>query len=104
MADSYERPAVAGSGAIACGLAACASALGEVRLLARSDASARRAERDAREAAAKLDGGDPGRVVVTTDFAELAGCDLVVEAIVEDLGAKGELLAELGRTASGSDF
>jgi 3-hydroxybutyryl-CoA dehydrogenase len=104
MADSYERPAVAGSGAIACGLAACASALGEVRLLARSDASARRAEGDAREAAAKLDGGEPGRVVVTTDVAELAGCDLVVEAIVEDLGAKGELLAELGRTASGSDF
>jgi 3-hydroxybutyryl-CoA dehydrogenase len=104
MADSYERPAVAGSGAIACGLAACASALGEVRLLARSDASARRAEGDAREAAAKLDGGDPERVVVTTDVAELAVCDLVVEAIVEDLGAKGELLAELGRTASGSDF
>jgi 3-hydroxybutyryl-CoA dehydrogenase len=104
MADSYERPAVAGSGAIACGLAACASTLGEVRLLARSDASARRAKRDAREAAAKLDGGDPARVMVTTEVAELAACDLVVEAIIEDLGAKGELLEELGRTASGSDF
>jgi 3-hydroxybutyryl-CoA dehydrogenase len=104
MADSYERPAVAGSGAIACGLAACASALGEVRLLARSDPSARRAERDACEAAAKLDGADPDRVVVTTDAAELGDCDLVVEAIVEDLGAKGELLAKLGGIASGADF
>ena len=42
-AAGYSTPGIAGSGAIACGIAACASALGEVRLLARSDASAWRA-------------------------------------------------------------
>ncbi|MFN8151715.1 MAG: hypothetical protein U0R24_11410 [Solirubrobacterales bacterium] len=28
----------------------------------------------------KLEGGDPKRVKVTTEAADLAGCDLVVEA------------------------
>jgi hypothetical protein len=42
--SGYERPAIAGSGVIACGLAASATAAGKVRLLARSDASAWRAE------------------------------------------------------------
>ena len=45
--DGYARPGVAGSGTIACSLAACASRAGEVRLLARSDASAWRAEESA---------------------------------------------------------
>ena len=49
--NGYERPAVAGSGTIACGLAACASTLGEVILLARSDSSAWRAEEQAEAAA-----------------------------------------------------
>jgi 3-hydroxybutyryl-CoA dehydrogenase len=34
---------------------------------------------------------------VTTDVADLAGCDLVIEAIVEELGPKRELFAELDR-------
>ncbi len=34
---------------------------------------------------------------LTTDLSELAGCDLVIEAIVEELGAKLELFAELER-------
>ena len=33
----YERPAIAGSGTIACGVAACASAIGTVTILARSE-------------------------------------------------------------------
>ena len=37
------------------------------------------------------------RITGTTARADLAGCDLVVEAIVEDLGAKNELFGELGR-------
>src|SRR5918995_7518983 len=41
--ETYERPAIAGSGVIACGLAACASAASRIHLLARSDASAWRA-------------------------------------------------------------
>jgi 3-hydroxybutyryl-CoA dehydrogenase len=35
------------------------------------------------------------RLTLTTDLADLADCDLVVEAIVEELGAKLELFAEL---------
>ena len=38
-----------------------------------------------------------GLLELTTDVADLAGCDLVVEAIVEELGPKQELFAELDR-------
>lgn len=102
--EGYTRPAVAGSGVIACGIAACASTLGEVRLLARSDASAWRAEEKAQAIAAKLDGGNPSHVRVTTDPAHLAGCDLVVEAIVEEPEAKAAQLKTLGEAASDADL
>jgi 3-hydroxybutyryl-CoA dehydrogenase len=36
-----------------------------------------------------------GRLTLTTELADLAGCDLVIEAIVEDLEAKRTLFAEL---------
>ena len=36
-----------------------------------------------------------GRLQLSTDRADLTGCDLVIEAIVEDLGAKRDLFAEL---------
>ncbi len=58
--EPYTQPAVAGSGTIACALAASASVLGEVRLLARSDASAWRAEERAQEECAKVEGADAG--------------------------------------------
>jgi 3-hydroxybutyryl-CoA dehydrogenase len=102
--DGYERPGLAGSGAIACGLAACATRTGEVWLLARSDASAWRAEEQAQGAAAKTDGGSPGRIRVTTDPSDLSGCDLVIEAIVEDLDAKVEHLRELGTACPDADI
>jgi 3-hydroxybutyryl-CoA dehydrogenase len=38
-----------------------------------------------------------GLLSLTTELADLADCDLVVEAIVEDLGAKLELFGELER-------
>jgi len=38
-----------------------------------------------------------GSLALTTDLADLANCDLVIEAIVEDLGPKLELFAELDR-------
>jgi 3-hydroxybutyryl-CoA dehydrogenase len=102
--NGYERPGIAGSGTIATGLAACASALGEVTLLARSDSSAWRAEEQAQAAAAKLEGAVSGHVRVTTDAAKLADCDLVVEAIVEDSDAKAGLLAEVGEAAPDADL
>src|SRR4051794_17075707 len=37
------------------------------------------------------------RLSLTTDLADLAGCDLVIEAIVEELQPKQELFAELER-------
>jgi len=44
-----------------------------------------------------------GRLSTTTEVGDLAACDLVIEAIVEDLDAKRELFAELDRvTAPGA--
>jgi 3-hydroxybutyryl-CoA dehydrogenase len=94
--EGYERPAVAGSGTIACGVAAVASALGEVRLWARSDQSAWRAEERAEAECAKVEGGAPRRIRVTTDMSDLAECDLVVESVKEDMDVKAELLRTLG--------
>jgi 3-hydroxybutyryl-CoA dehydrogenase len=102
--NGYERPGIAGSGAIACGLAATASRVSEVRLLARSDASAWRGEEKAQGAAAKLESGSPERIRVTTDPSDLAECDMVVEAVVEDAEAKAELLAKLGAEAPQADL
>jgi 3-hydroxybutyryl-CoA dehydrogenase len=42
------------------------------------------------------------RVQVTTDLADLAACDLVVESIVEDLAAKRHLFNELDRIVADS--
>src|SRR5437867_2367930 len=36
-----------------------------------------------------------GRLTFTTDLTDLAGCDLVIEAIVEELEPKREVFAEL---------
>ena len=41
-----------------------------------------------------------GRLRSTTELDELAGCDLVIEAIVEQADAKKELFAELDRIVS----
>jgi 3-hydroxybutyryl-CoA dehydrogenase len=103
-AETYERPAVAGSGTIACGLAACASAVSKTMLLARSDASAWRAEEEATALCAKVDGGDPARIKVTTDLEDLEACDLVVEAIVEERKPKVELLMGVGSAATEADL
>jgi 3-hydroxybutyryl-CoA dehydrogenase len=102
--ETYERPAIAGSGVVACGLAACVSAASRIHLLARSDASAWRAEEQAQAAAAKVPDGDPSNVRVTTDVDDLIDCDLVVESIAEDLEAKSEFLAELGTACADADL
>jgi 3-hydroxybutyryl-CoA dehydrogenase len=103
-ADTYERPAIAGSGAIACGLAASASIVSRTLLLARSDASAWRAEEQAHSLCAKLEGADAKRVKVTTDPADLASRDLVIEAVVEELQPKAELLRTVGDAAAEADL
>jgi 3-hydroxybutyryl-CoA dehydrogenase len=103
-AETYERPGIAGSGTIACGLAACASATSKVMLLARSDASAWRAEERATALSAKVEDADPKRIKVTTELADLGGCDLVIESIAEELDPKAELLRTLGETAAEADL
>jgi 3-hydroxybutyryl-CoA dehydrogenase len=102
--ETYERPGIAGSGTIACGLAACASSASAVILLARSDASAWKAEEQAHSISAKVDGADAKRIKVTTDVADLASCDLIVEAIVEELEPKVDLLSSIADAAGGADL
>jgi 3-hydroxybutyryl-CoA dehydrogenase len=80
-----EPLGIAGSGAIACGLARAASGPYEVVLWARSNGSAERA-------CGKVE--DAARVV--TDIAELAACAIVVEAIAEETAAKRALYEQLG--------
>jgi 3-hydroxybutyryl-CoA dehydrogenase len=103
-AETYERPAIAGSGTIATGLAACASVASKVLLLARSDASAWRAEEQAHSLSAKVEGGDANRIKVTTETGDLADSDLVVEAVVEELGPKVDLLKAVGDAAGEADL
>jgi 3-hydroxybutyryl-CoA dehydrogenase len=102
--ETYERPAIAGSGTIATALAACASTVSEVLLVARSDAAAWRAEEQAHGLCAKLDGGEAKRVKVTTDTQDLADCDLVIEAVIEELEPKVELLRNAGDVAGEADL
>ena len=84
MENSLNRLGIAGSGAIACGLARAASGSHEVVLWARSESSKDRA-------CAKVDES----ATVVTELSELAGCSVVVEAISEDIGTKRKLYGML---------
>jgi 3-hydroxybutyryl-CoA dehydrogenase len=91
-----KRLAVAGSGAIACGLAATAAHHGPVLLLARSTESAERARTTVEKTLARLGAEvDPEHVEIVTDPAALAEATFVVEAVVEDHEVKARLLGEL---------
>ncbi len=91
-----KRLAVAGSGAIACGLAATAAHHGPVLLLARSESSADRARATVEKTLIRLGAEvDQEHVQIVTDPAALAEATFVVEAVVEDHDVKARLLAEL---------
>jgi 3-hydroxybutyryl-CoA dehydrogenase len=91
-----KRLAVAGSGAIACGLAATAAHHGPVLLLARSESSADRARATVEKTLSRLQAEvDPEHVEIVTDSAALAEATFVVEAVIEDHDAKAALLTEL---------
>jgi 3-hydroxybutyryl-CoA dehydrogenase len=98
-----ERLGIAGSGAIACGLAATAAQHGEVLLWARSERSAERARGAVAKWCGKLS-EEPiaDRVTVVSELPALAPATFLVEAVAEDYDAKGSVLAELGRV-SGDD-
>src|SRR5215216_5348035 len=88
-----ERLGVAGSGAIACGVAAVAARSGPVLLWARSDASAQKASGRVAKLMERAGWGGAERLAVTTDARELcARSSFVVEAIVEDRQAKAGLM------------
>jgi 3-hydroxybutyryl-CoA dehydrogenase len=91
-----KQLAVAGSGAIACGLAATAAHHGPVLLLARSVSSAERARATVEKTLARLHAEvDPEHVQIVTDPQDLAAATFVVEAVVEDHDVKAGLLGEL---------
>jgi 3-hydroxybutyryl-CoA dehydrogenase len=92
-----ETLGVAGSGTIACGLAAIGARSGEVLLWARSDASAARARAAVDKHLSKLGEIDPDRVRIVTDLDELRAASYIVEAVVEEHGPKAELLSELAK-------
>ncbi|MEA2219880.1 MAG: 3-hydroxybutyryl-CoA dehydrogenase [Solirubrobacteraceae bacterium] len=95
-----EQLGIAGSGAIATGLAVCAARIGEPILWARSDASAERARKQIAKTCERLgDGYDPARVRVVTELDALAGVSFLVEAIAEDTALKSALLARLDALA-----
>jgi 3-hydroxybutyryl-CoA dehydrogenase len=91
-----KRLAVAGSGAIACGLAATAAHHGPVLLLARSESSADRARATVEKTLDRLGAEvDPDHVEIVTEPEALAEATFAVEAVVEDLEIKSRLLGEL---------
>ena len=79
-----ERLGIAGSGAIACGLARHASETLHTVIWARSDESAERTRAQV-----------PDSVEVLTELDAMSDRTIVVEAVVEDLAVKSELLARL---------
>ncbi len=92
-----KRLAIAGSGAIACGLAATAAHHGPVLLLARSTDSADRARASVERTLSRLGAEvDPRHVQVVTELEALAAATFVVEAVIEDYDVKSQLLGELG--------
>ena len=93
-----ERLGIAGSGAIACGLASAAARHGQVVLVARSAGSAEKARATVDKVCGRLSGEvNAQNVRVETDLDAVSGATAVIEAIVEDHDAKATLLADLGR-------
>src|SRR6266566_1556295 len=90
---ALERLGIAGSGTIACGLAAAAAERGiEVILWARSDRSLDRA--------AERLGDQPG-VTLTRDLEGLAGATVAVEAVLEEQDVKQGMLRSLADRVGG---
>jgi 3-hydroxybutyryl-CoA dehydrogenase len=90
-----ERLAIAGSGAIACGLAAVAATQGHVTVFARSEGSCAKADAKVRSICERMGANVNGNVLVSRDPSVLGDATFVVEAVVEDPSAKAELFRRL---------
>ena len=88
-----ERLAIAGSGAIACGLAAVAASRGSVAVWARSHGSCARAADRVHQLCEKL--GTKADVTISRDPGVLEGATFIVEAVVEDAKAKAAVWRSL---------
>jgi 3-hydroxybutyryl-CoA dehydrogenase len=105
---TVKRVGIVGSGTMGSGVAEVAAKAGhEVVLRSRQQDTADRMLASMEKSLAKqvekgrLSEEDSaaalGRVTATSDLGELAGCDLVLESIIEDLTAKKNLFNELDR-------
>jgi 3-hydroxybutyryl-CoA dehydrogenase len=94
-----ERLAIAGSGAIACGLAAVAATRGRVTVFARSDGSCDRAKEKVHSLCERLGAEANGNVTISRDPAVLEDATFVVEAIVEEPAAKAAIWGRLAEDA-----
>jgi len=90
-----ERLAIAGSGAIACGLAAVAAGRGQVTVFARSAGSCDKAEARVASLCERMGVHLNGNVTISRDPAVLGGATFVVEAVVEDPLAKADVWRRL---------
>jgi 3-hydroxybutyryl-CoA dehydrogenase len=100
---SQEVLGIAGSGTIACGLAACAAGVCEVFLWARSDSSAERALGDIATVCQKLDRPDAAEQVrIVTDLTDLSEVTVAVESVREELAIKHEVLGALAGSLADS--
>ena len=110
---SIKRVGIVGSGIMGSGIAETAAAAGfEVVLRSRSqstaDAMVAGMEKSLQKQVdkEKISQSDRdaalSRVTAVTDLGELAGCDLVIESVVEDLAVKKHLFSELDRICGDS--
>jgi 3-hydroxybutyryl-CoA dehydrogenase len=93
--------AIAGSGAIACGLAAVAANQGSVTVFARSAGSCDKAEAKLHKLCEKLGVHLNGNLTVSRDPEMLRDATFVVEAVVEDPRAKADVWRKLGDHLAG---
>jgi len=107
---TVKRVGIVGSGTMGAGITECAARAGyEVTLRSRRQETAQAVLTRLGKSLAKqvekskLDPAEQdaalSRVIVTSDLANLADCDLILESIVEDLDAKKHLFSELDRVA-----
>jgi 3-hydroxybutyryl-CoA dehydrogenase len=103
-----KRVGVVGSGIMGAGIGETAARAGfEVVIRSRHEATVASTLANLQRSVAKqvergklteAEGSDlVGRVTATTELGELAGCDLVLESVVEDLATKKHLFRELDR-------
>jgi 3-hydroxybutyryl-CoA dehydrogenase len=81
-------------------LASAAAQHGQVVLWARSNESADRARASVEKACGKLEDVDAANVVIETDLEVLGEATALIEAVVEDHGAKAELWGRLRAVAA----